>query len=235
MNSRSFATGWGELFIAMGIAIGLLLAMSAAVSAQGRAKKRRKKLTDFAAQCGLSYSPDTGGLHERYASFAYFDRGDRRSRRSANLISGRRGGLEWEMFDFWNGPDGSEQKPRGGLGVVIANLPASFPKTRIRSESIIDHVSSFVGMNDIEFESEEFSRRYHVSASDRKFAYDLIHPRMMEYLLAAPTVDWQLGGRTILLIRSRRYRVDELSGAMKLVEGFVRLIPQYVRQDRGPL
>ena len=88
-------------------------------------------------------------------------------------------------------------------------------------------------MSDIRFESEDFSRKYHVTSADRRFAYDLIHPRMMEYLMAAHPVDWQLGGNTILTVRPSRYRSDELLEAMRLIEGFVERIPHYVRQDRG--
>ncbi|HCT45315.1 MAG TPA: hypothetical protein DF699_08890 [Phycisphaerales bacterium] len=58
------------------------------------------------------------------------------------------------------------------------------PDMLIRREGIFDKIASAFGKNDIDFESAEFSRKYYVQSESRKFAYDIIHPRMMEFLLA---------------------------------------------------
>lgn len=226
---------WGssEAFWAVYIAITVVGGILCGIAIQRMVHRRRSKLTEFAARYGFRYSPYTRQHHERYAGVAYFNRGDRRSRRSANLVWGRREGIDWAVFDYWNNSEGCETNPRGGFGVVAANLPGSFPMTRIRQGSSLDKIASLAGMSDIRFESDEFGRKYHVTSADRKFAYDLIHPRMMEYLLSAPAVDWQLGGHTILTVRPSRYPSDELLGAMRLIEGFIERIPHYVRQDRG--
>jgi len=233
MEMQLLASASGEALLAVFIAGGVILAMAFAMARWRAVQSRRRKLFEFASRSGFSFVPEPSDHHEQYTSFAYFDRGDRRTRRSANLIHGRRGEIEWEFFDFSNEIILRRNEPKVVWGVVLANVAAVFPRLRIRPRTPIDELSSTFGLNPIEFESEEFGRRYTISSADRKFAYDLIHPKMMEYLMAAPVVDWQLGGRTILIVNSRRYRADELSDAMKLVEGFISLIPQYVRQDRG--
>ena len=49
----------------------------------------------------------------------------------------------------------------------------------------MDKIAGALGFHDINFESSEFSRKFHIKCADKKFAYDVIHPRMMEFLLAA--------------------------------------------------
>ncbi len=195
------------------------------------AAKRRQALSAFALQNGFSFNASPGDLHAQFEAFEPFDQGH--SRRSSNLIHGRRGSVDWEMFDYKYTTGSGKHQQTHHYGIVLAKIDLALSKMRIRPEGFFDKLAGMVGFEDIDFESEEFSKRYYISSTDRKFAYDLIHPKMMEYLMAAPASDWQLGGRIVMIIKSRHYSVDELPGVMRLIEGFVQLIPEYVRQDRG--
>ena len=53
----------------------------------------------------------------------------------------------------------------------------------------------FFGHDDIDFESAEFSRNFYVKSSDRKWAFDILHARAMEFLLAED------GARTLAYLR----------------------------------
>jgi len=211
--------------------VGLLIVLAIIIGSFLAAAKRRQELSAFALQNGFSFEADPGDIYERYGAFKPFDEGH--SRKSSNLIHGRRGEIEWEMFDYKYVTGSGKNQQTHHYGIALAQIDLTMPKVRIRPEGFFDKLAAVVGFDDIDFESEEFSRRFYVTAADRKFAYDLIHPKMMEYLMAVPAIDWQLGARIVLLTRSSRYRADELLGLMNLIEGFVRLIPQYVRQDRG--
>lgn len=46
----------------------------------------------------------------------------------------------------------------------------------------------------VKFELEEFNDRFAVRTSDPKFAYDVIHPRMMEFLMAGDPPDFVIEG-----------------------------------------
>jgi len=209
------------------VLVGLFIAIASVLSNI----KRQKELSAFAMQSGFAFSPDPGDHHEQYESFDPFDRGH--SRRSSNLIHGRRGPIDWEMFDYKYTTGSGKNRQTHHCGVVLAKIDVVLSRIQIRPEGFFDKLAGLVGFDDIDFESEEFSRRFHVSSDDRKFTYDLIHPKMMEYLLAAPAANWQLGGRIVMITRSRRYKALELPSLMALIEGLVERIPQYVRQDRG--
>src|SRR5205085_4299284 len=60
---------------------------------------------------------------------------------------------------------------------LIVKVP--FPDTPgllIRPETLMDKVAGALGFDDIDFESEEFSRRFLVKSPDKKFAYDVVSP-----------------------------------------------------------
>ena len=81
----------------------------------------------------------------------------------------------------------------------LIELPyASLPDLRIRREGIFDSLAGAFGFDDIDFESAEFSKRFHVKSSDKRFAYDVVHPAMMEFLLAEESPDVGNRGRLVL-------------------------------------
>lgn len=209
------------------LAVGIVIAIYSYLAAE----KRRKELHELADSLGLSFRAHPNGIHDRYRAFTPLDRGH--SRRSTNLIEGTRNGIRWEMFDFRYKTGSGKNQQTHHVGVVIATVPMVLPRLRMRPEGIFDKLAAAIGFDDINFESDEFSRRYHVSSCDRKLAYDLLHPQMIEYLLMLPRYDWQLAGPVILIWNSSRYRPSELPLVMSAIEGFVDRIPEYVREDLG--
>ncbi len=89
--------------------------------------------------------------------------------------------LDWQ---FVTGSGKNRQTHRHAVVIVETGLPVI--PLEIRREHLLDKVGEFLGHDDIDFESAEFSRTFHVTAADRKWAYDVIHTRTMEYLLQAP-------------------------------------------------
>lgn len=195
------------------------------------AEKRRKALAEFAHANGFEFKSAPGDIHEKYEAFSPFGSG--RNRRSANLIHGQRGEIRWEMFDYRYTTGSGKNKTTHRVGVIVAKVPLMLPRLRIRPEHIFDKLAAAVGFDDIDFESAEFSRKYHVKGDDRKTAYDLIHPQMIEYLLSKPARDWQIGGSVILFQKSGHFSTAEMTDSMALISGFVERIPEYVRQDMG--
>jgi hypothetical protein len=116
---------------------------------------------------------------------------------------------------------------------LIVELQAAFPPLAIRGETWLDKVAGFVGFDDIDFESEEFSRRYFVKSADKQFAYAVIHPQMMEWLLAEPFTGQLDGGRFIRDISGGRFDAGGCEIAWSQAAGFINRIPPFVWQDYG--
>ena len=62
-------------------------------------------------------------------------------------------------------------------------------------------MGEFFGFDDIDFESDEFSREFCVKAADRRWAFDVIHQATMEFLLAAPRFTIELAGPRVMAYR----------------------------------
>ena len=63
----------------------------------------------------------------------------------------------------------------------------------------VSRFTDAVGISDqVDVESEAFNRAFAVRATDRKFAYDVLHPRHLELLLAGDRMGWWIEGTEIL-------------------------------------
>lgn len=157
-------------------------------------KKRTSALEGFAQGRGLRFSPQVDpSADERFARFAMFRRGH--SRRAWNIATGEvqlgsyRARVETGDFLYkvtsGSGKHQSTTTYRFSY-LVLTNPIGRCPETIVRREGFFDRVKGVLGFDDIDFESVEFSRTFHVSSDDKRFAYDLIDQRMMEFLMADP-------------------------------------------------
>lgn len=157
------------------------------------AKKRREALTALAAELGWSFDPSPDStIDSRYGHFEVFTRGH--SRFGFNTLTGsltiagrtypgQMGDYEYKVTRS-NGKSTTTTTHR--FSYLILHLPFSnLPTLSIRPEGLWDKLKGALGFDDIDFESAEFSRRFFVQSNDRKFAYAVVHPRMMEFLLAS--------------------------------------------------
>ncbi len=95
-------------------------------------------------------------------------------------------------------------------------------------------MGEFLGADDIDFESAEFSRRFYVKANDRKWAYDVIHTRTMDFLMNAPKATIEFGMGEIAVYRTGRSRTAGYEQALATAAGLYELIPDFVvRQMKG--
>ena len=210
------------------IALAVVLFIVSAV----QAKKRREALAAAAAQLGFNFSPDPGDqVFNQYDGMGLVPFGQGRSRRASNLLFGQRNGLFWEFFDYQYTTGSGKNRTTHRYAIAAAKVPLAFPPTRIRPEGMFDKLKGLFGFEDINFESEEFSRRYHVSCPERKRAFDLVHPKMIEFLLAVEARDWQLSGPVLMLARAGTHQPPDVVRSMQLAEQFLSLVPEYLRQD----
>jgi hypothetical protein len=87
---------------------------------------------------------------------------------------------------------------------------------------------------DIELELEDFNRAFTVSCPDRKFASDVLHPQMMEFLLQHRDVGWRFERDSMLMVSGTRRSVAEIDATLALMDQISDLIPEFVwRQVRG--
>jgi hypothetical protein len=102
----------------------------------------------------------------------------------------------------------------------------------IRPEGFLDKIGEFFGGGDIDFESAEFSRAYHVTCADRRWAYDMLHPAAIQHLLDSPRGRIDFSERHAATRGSGLMSIEEISRSMRTIGGLLQLMPRHVVQER---
>src|SRR5208283_3583865 len=109
--------------------------------------------------------------------------------------------------------------------IVVAS-PLIFKHLNIRPENILDKFTEAIGFDPIQFESAEFSRKFHVRCEDKKFAYDIIHARMIEFLMQDPKhIYIEAQSHSILFHRNKQLAILDVEILLLEAHKFMELTP----------
>lgn len=212
----------------------LALVIVLAIHSHKQEKERTAKLAQFAAGREWYFEPEkVRDFDEKYSDFDFFRRGG--NRYASNILSGRHQEFEVEVFDYHYETHSTDSKGRRQthhhrFSVAVLDAPFPLKNLTIRPEGIFDKLSAAFGWDDIDFESAEFSRRFHVQSEDRRWAYDVIHPRTMEYLLGCPAYEFHFSARNRLAVRGKsRFEPWEFSKAIEIGETLLKGIPDFAK------
>jgi hypothetical protein len=193
---------------------------------------RRKKLGAWAESNGLRFDPKAdGSFDDRFPAFNCLRVGH--TRRAYNVSEGSRSGRALVAFDYRYVIGHGKQRQVHSFSAIVLGSAVPLKPLRIRSENVFDKVGEFFGADDIDFESAEFSRAFHVKSSDKRWAYDVLHQRTIEFLLSMPRFSMQFGGREVIVWRSRRFRPEVFDQAIAVAEGVLDRLPGYVIREGG--
>ena len=209
--------------------------------------QRRKELAAWAASHRLSFNPDNDrDMEDRFPEFSCLQQGH--SRRASNIMTGPwsdpgdsdrplpAGATDLSIcaFDYHYETGSGKNHHSYNFSAVVVLSPIPLKPLFIRPEGLFDKVAEFFGADDIDFESAEFSRAFFVQGPDKRWAYDVIHQRMMEFLLDAPRFHLQFSGARIIAWHSSTFTPDEFDSAIRLIRGVLERLPDYlVRQQTG--
>ena len=242
--------------VILGIAVSVLFVVwviKLAEEAKRRAKERRDAMVALAAEHGFSFVPAPDSSHdEEYAHFGVFQRGF--DRFAYNTISGsvelpgmgdgvvgrvKTGDFTYKTRETYTTTDSKGRTTtrtrivKHNFSYFIFELPFQMmPDLLIRREGVFDRIASVFGSNDIDFESAEFSKKYYVKCESRKFAYDIVNQRMIEYLLESRpgVVDIEFG-RISLTDGHSVWGADRFGQSLGWVLEFLEHWPDYVVRD----
>jgi hypothetical protein len=213
------------LFAAVAFGIGYLVHIEA--------KKRRDALAALASDLGAAFAPEKDRGHdERYRQFDLFRSGS--GRVAYNTIRGTTDVGSWRaafvMGDYQYTVQQGKHSHTYQVSYLLLDLPfGRVPDILVRRENLLDRVAGTIGFDDIDFESAEFSSRFYVQSSDKRFAYDVFHPRMMEFLMQVDPPPIQLASGTLLLHRgTQRWGPDDFRAHLTWAREFLGRWPDHV-------
>ena len=195
--------------------------------------QRRIELQQFAVQNGMSFHPDKDySLDESYPFIAKLCQG--RNRYGYNIIRGTFQNHPVIFFDYHYETKSKDSKGKTKtnhhyFSFMILNYDQMFPELLIFREGWFSKLAQWLGYADIDFESAEFSRKFIVRSPDKKFAYDVCHAKMMEYLLLNDDLNLEME-RDCLTLSFPILSVEKIEFNLQRIVMIREMFPNYLME-----
>ena len=198
--------------------------------------KRRKELAGWAQVNSLKFLPDNDhSVWLRYQLFKCLQRGE--DRYAYNIMLGTSVqrvvcGFDYHYETHSSDSKGNRQTHHHYFSALVVDAGLPLKPLFIRPEGLLDKVTEFVGIEDIDFESAEFSQKFFVKSPDRRWAYDVLHQKTMELMLAYPRfhIDFQ-GSQVMAYYDNKTFSLGEFGSALKVVTGILDYLPPGVVEE----
>ena len=201
-------------------------------------RARRRALGQLARRLGMRYALSDPSVAARYDSLSVL--GDDPHAVATNVLVGTYRGHRLCAFDFY--PLGRQilcyksRREAPAFTVFVLEQEQRFPRLRIYPETAASKLAQALGYEDIDFESVEFSEAFCVRSPDRKFAFDVCHPRMMTYLLRHRDMIVEFADDCIALCLDahppERHRVEAIPYWLKRLITIRKLLPGYLFEQQ---
>lgn len=130
-------------------------------------------------------------------------------------------------YHYQTGSGKSRQEHNGTMLMLV--VKEAFSQLTIGPENLDEKIAAAFGVGDnIKFESAEFSRKFCVRSEDKKFAYDVCNPQMIEYLLANPGLQVEFQGPVISMAFEPQLPVGQIEFNLQRLIEIRSLLPEYL-------
>lgn len=220
--------GSGELFV-----LGLLCAAATGLWSLWEWRGARAHADEherFALEHGWQHLDRGAPYSLRFSRFPF---GAGSHQHQEHILRGTYNGMRCATFThvFEDGVPGRDERTAPQLfQITLAELSVDLPWLEIVPESAWNHAAQALGGMDVEVESHEFNRRWRVRAADRRYAHDMVDPRMIQRLLDSDVegCSIRIEGGAVMLWQPGREGVGSLARRLGAVSGIARRIPDHV-------
>ncbi|MBL1080067.1 hypothetical protein JK358_37290 [Nocardia sp. 2] len=221
-----------EFFLAS-MALPLLVVVAAVVLGVANAGLRQKarrlemaRMHQWAQRNGLHYTPGDNSI-AALSAHAPFGIGSNRV--GHNVFRGTHRGRAMIFGEYRYTVKNNKSTVVHPWQFVALAMPAPRPWLNLRR----DHGGLFSrpGRKGLLLESQEFNERFRIDTASERFAYDVLSPRTMEWLLAdarADTVGFRFEGQWAITVRAGTLNPDEVWFYAEYLHDVIGLVPDFV-------
>jgi hypothetical protein len=202
-------------------------------------RARQKRVAGAAAlarRIGFTFSASDD---ERIVAmpFELFSKGG--GREVSLVVSGTHNQIPMRLFDYMyydesSTAQGGRTRQYHRFTCAIATIPAACPRLNVGHENFFSRLGDHLGLTDVQFEYDDFNRRFRVKCDDQRFAFSLLDGNMMQWLLGADGFSGvEVDGPWVFLAGDRLEPALWLERA-NWIEAFVRQIPSVVYSTYPP-
>jgi hypothetical protein len=227
---------WGVINLLI-IIVGLLLLPYFIWQHYEDQKRRSAKMALTAKELGMQLERALDPRMDKVHRFLRKVKGSRRY--ALNVISGESQGHSVTIFEYhyqryFRGKSYEFGKyiEHHYLTYLVLDLNNEFPELTVKEEKpasqILSRIADALGRGDIDFEAHEFSERYDVRSSDKKFAYDFCNTKMMEYLLEKTTVPIEVEKEALAICFPDRINQSKIEAQLEHLVNIRTRMPGYL-------
>jgi hypothetical protein len=112
--------------------------------------------------------------------------------------------------------------------MVALLLSGYFPKLHIAPEGFLSRIVGLLDGEDIRFESAEFTRAFRVRCRDKRFAYDVCNPRVIDYLLENRDMNLQIQNCALALVSDAQWPAKQVEANLERLGEIRSRLPEYL-------
>ena len=135
------------------------------------------------------------------------------------------------FFQYEYKPVSQHQSSSATYQVVAIGLPSSLPLLDIGRERFLARRGE-----DIDFENQRFNDAFKIQSPDRRFAFDVIHPRTMEWMLAdrrTRSYQWRFEGPWLMSYRLGEIDLEDVFARADFLLDIRAQVPGHVWSSRA--
>ncbi|MER7247899.1 hypothetical protein [Kribbella sp. NPDC000426] len=110
--------------------------------------------------------------------------------------------------------------------LVVMHLPVALPPLTLWRRTGLRRVG-------FELENQRFNDTFRIGCLDNRYASAFLHPRLMEWMLYNPGLEWQIAGNALVSWGPGDFTVVDVVARLEAMSRVVELIPPFVLRDYG--
>ncbi len=186
-------------------------------------EQRRRDLAVLAKKLKLRFNPNSDfELAKNYSFLRWLRRGG--ISYAYNVFYGYHLGFPVTVFDYTF----AAGQYNYYWSAFVLEMKTNFPDMIISHEKMESRFAEELGLSHITFESAEFSHAFRVRSADKKFAFDVCHPKVMEYLLANQDLTIEIRGAALAVLFEDWLRPEKVEAILSRLIEIRKLLPEYL-------
>lgn len=189
--------------------------------------QRRDDLAALAQKLNLQFAPDNDfKMPDHFSFLSWLNRGGVRF--AYNVLRGSHEGFSVVIFDYHFAVPGDRKVCDIYWSAYIVEMNANFPDTLISHKTMEMRFQEALGKSHIKFESADFSHSFDVCSADKKFAYDVCNPEMMDYFLRNRDLIVEINRGALLLLFEDWLHPEKVEFNLSRLTEIRKLLPKYL-------
>ncbi|MFT5853636.1 MAG: hypothetical protein ACI8XO_000877 [Verrucomicrobiales bacterium] len=214
----------------------IALAVISGIVSHRKKQARITELSAWARSRELQFQADeVHGFDDDHPRFECLQQGN--NRYAFNVVSGKRGEHFLIAFDYHYETESTDSDGKSSTSHHYFSALMLQPRHRlkplvIRREGFFDKLKAGFGFKDINFESAEFSKKFYVTAPDKRWAYEVINTRTMQLILdQIPKYQIEFDHEVICIAAEDELDAFGFEQAYLFASQILDGIPEFARQD----